>query len=74
MLYIFKVVDSPFFKFGFTDQINPWSRIQKEFWTNVHPPELCQKFNPENLKLIFLFEEDETDVEEPPPCPIHLMR
>jgi len=67
MLYIFKVVDLPFFKFGFTDQTNPWNRIQKEFWTNIHPEALCQKGDPENnpeklgphnLNLIFLFERD----------------
>ena len=59
MLYIFKVVDSPFFKFGFTDQVNPWNRIQRGFWTNVHPPELCQKLDPDNFELIFIFEGDE---------------
>ena len=59
MLHIFKVVDLPFSKLGFTDQTNPWNRIQKGFWTNIHPPELCQKLNPDNFELIFLFEGDE---------------
>ena len=59
MLYFFKVVDSPFFKFGWTEQKNAWSRIQNGFWTNAHPPELCSKLNLENLQLMFLFEGDE---------------
>ena len=58
MLYFFKVISSPFFKFGWTEKDNPWDRIQNGFWTNVHPPELCQKLDPDNLDLIFLFEED----------------
>jgi hypothetical protein len=58
MLYVFKVTDTAFFKFGWTEQRNPWDRIQNGMWTNSHPPELCQKLNPENLELIFLFEGD----------------
>ena len=59
MLYIFKVVDSPFFKFGFTDQTNPWNRIQNGFWTNVHPKELCGKLGFQNFNLLHVFEGDE---------------
>ena len=58
MLYIFKVRDFGFFKFGFTDQTNPWNRIQAGFWSNVHPKELCGKLDPENFELIYLFEGD----------------
>jgi len=58
MLYIFKVRDSSFFKLGWTAQANPWDRIQNGFWTNVHPPELCQKLNPDNFESIFVFEGD----------------
>jgi len=58
MLYVFKVVDLPWFKFGFTDQTNPWFRIQAGFWSNVHPKALCQKLDPENFELIYLFEGD----------------
>ena len=59
MLYIFKVVDLSWFKFGFTDQKNPWNRIQTGFWTNVHPMELCGKLGAEQFQLIHLFEGDE---------------
>ena len=55
MLYFFKVLDSPFFKFGWTEQANPWNRIQTGFWSNVHPKELCNRLGPENLELIYLF-------------------
>ena len=58
MLYLFKVINSPFFKFGWTEKEDPWDWIRNGFWTNSHPPELCQKLNPENLELIFLFEGD----------------
>ena len=59
MLYIFKVVDLPFFKFGFTDETNPWNRIQNGFWTNVHPKELCGKLGFQNFNLLHVFEGDE---------------
>ena len=59
MLYIFKLLDAPWFKFGFTDQRNPWDRIQNGFWTNTHPPDLCQRLSANNLDLIFLFEGDQ---------------
>jgi hypothetical protein len=58
MLYVFKVLNTPFFKFGWTEKEDPWDRIQTGFWTNVHPKELCGKLHPENLELIFLFEGD----------------
>ena len=58
MLYFFKVLHSPFFKFGWTERTNPWRRIESGFWSNIHPNELCQKLGPENLDLIFLFEGD----------------
>ena len=58
MLYIFKVVDLPWFKFGYTEQTNPWNRIQTGFWTNVHPTELCGRLGPECFELIALFEGD----------------
>ena len=59
MLYVFAVVDSQYFKFGFTAQSNPWNRIQKGFWTNLHPTELCGKLGSEQFQLIHLFEGDE---------------
>ena len=55
MLYFFKIIDSPFFNFGSTEKEDPWDRIRNGFWTNSHPPELCQKLNPDSLKLIVLF-------------------
>ena len=81
MLYVFDVVNSHYFKFGWTERSNPYDRINNGFWTNIHPDELCQKGNPENpeklspenLNLIFLFEGDkklETVVKSlfPPEC------
>ena len=58
MLYFFKVLNSPFFKFGWTERKNPWRRIESGLWTNIHPNELCGKLSHENLDLIFLFEGD----------------
>ena len=64
MLYVFEVLESSYFKFGWTERQNPYDRINNGCWTNLHPDELCQKGNPENpeklgpenLNLIFLFE------------------
>ena len=56
MLYIFKVVDLPWVKFGWTEQTNAWSRIQNGFWTNLHPPELCNRLGQDDLELLFVFE------------------
>ena len=58
MLYVFDVVDSQYFKFGLTAQSNPWNRIQKGFWTNLHPMELCGKLGSQNLNLVHVFEGD----------------
>ena len=66
MLYVFEVLESNYFKFGWTERPNACDRIQSGFWTNVHPEELCQKGDPENpaklapsnLNLMFLFEGD----------------
>ena len=56
MLYFFKVLDSPWVKFGWTEQADPWNRIQTGFWSNVHPKEICNRLGPENLELLCLFE------------------
>ena len=67
MLYIFEVLESNYYKFGWTERPNAHARLQNGFWTNVHPEELCQKGDPENnpeqlgphnLNLIFFFEGD----------------
>ena len=66
MLYIFEVLESNYFKFGWTERHNIYERVQNGFWTNIHPEELCQKGDPErleklapsNLNLMFLFEGD----------------
>ena len=67
MLYIFEVLESNYFKFGWTERQNAYDRIQNGFFTNIHPEELCQKGDPENsreklspnnLHLTFLFEGD----------------
>ena len=64
MLYIFEVLESNYFKFGWTERHNAYDRIQNGFWTNIHPEELCYKGDPErpeklapsNLNIILLFE------------------
>ena len=58
MLYGFYVVNSQYFKFGFTAQTNPWNRIQKGFWTNLHPMELRGKWGSQNLIVLHVFEGD----------------
>ena len=66
MLYVFEVLESSYFKLGWTERHNPYDRINNGCWTNLHPDEWCQKGNletpeklgPENLNLIFLFEGD----------------
>ena len=58
ILYVFDVVDSQYFKFGFTAQSNPWNRIQNGFWTNLHPMELCGKLGSQTLNLVHVFEGD----------------
>ena len=67
MLYIFDVLESNYFKFGWTERPNAHDRIQNGFWTNIHPEALCQKgdpennpekFAPSNLNLTFLFQGD----------------
>ena len=81
MLYVYAVLESSYFKFGWTERHNPYDRINNGFWTNLHPDALCQKGNPENpeklgpenLNLIFLFEGDnklETVIKSlfPPDC------
>ena len=59
MLYFFKIRDAPWVKFGFTNQENPWNRIGNGFYTNSHPPELCNRLGQDNLELIFVFEGDQ---------------
>ena len=56
MLYFFKVLVLVFIKFGWTENENPFNRIQRGFWSNVHPKELCNRLGPENLELLYLFE------------------
>ena len=51
MLYLFKVVDTPFLKMGFTNGC-PWRRVATGFWSNVHPSECCGKLGWENLQLM----------------------
>ena len=54
MLYVFKVLDTPFVKMGFTDSC-PYRRIAVGFWSNVHPAECCGKLGWSNLHLLALF-------------------
>ena len=59
MLYVFRVVDSQYIKFGWAERKNPYDRIINGFWTNDHPDELCGRLGAENLELIYLFEGDQ---------------
>ena len=51
MIYIFELVGTNYIKLGYTRNENVYYRIQYGFWTNKHPPELCGKLSPVNLKL-----------------------
>jgi len=54
MLYVFKIVDTPFLKMGFTSGC-PWRRVTRGFWSNVHPSECCGKLGWHNLELLAVF-------------------
>ena len=54
MLYIFKVVDAPFIKMGFTGSC-PWQRIATGFWSNIHPLQCCSKLGWQDLELVALY-------------------
>ena len=56
MLYIFDVVNSQYFKFGWTERPNAYDRIQNGFWTTLHPKELCGRLGSENLNLVHVLE------------------
>ncbi len=55
MLYIFRIKDQPFFKFGYTAS-SPWRRAATGFWSNVHPAALCNKLSYADLELVGLYD------------------
>ena len=61
MLYVFKVLDTPFVKMGFTDSC-PYRRIAVGFWSNLHPAECCGKLGWSNLHLLALFKGTKEEV------------
>jgi hypothetical protein len=54
MLYVFKVLDTPFVKMGFTSTC-PYRRIAAGFWSNVHPRCCCGKLGWSDLQLLALY-------------------
>ncbi len=69
MLYVFKVLDSPFVKMGYTDGC-PYRRIATGFWSNVHPEACCGKLGWSSLQLLALYtgsKEQEQAVKEAVP-------
>ena len=54
MLYIFKVRDLPFIKFGFT-RICIWERIATGFWSNVRPKDCCGALAWDDLEVLALY-------------------
>ena len=56
MLYVFSVGSTAeWYKIGITTQTDIWGRVQDGFWSNKHPPELCNKLDFEGLTLVALF-------------------
>ncbi len=71
-LYVFEIRGEPYFKMGFT-AVCPWLRIRDGLWSNVHPPDCCNKLGWGDLTLVALFEGslvDERELQEaiPPEC------
>ena len=60
MLYLFKVVDAPYVKMGFTSSC-VWQRIATGLWSNVRPAECCGKLGWSDLDLLVLFPGDKQD-------------
>jgi hypothetical protein len=54
MLYVFKVVDTPYVKMGFSNGC-PYRRIALGLWSNVHPKECCGRLGWSDLQLLALF-------------------
>jgi hypothetical protein len=71
-LYVFEIRGAPYVKMGFT-AVCPWLRICDGLWSNVHPPDCCNKLGWSDLTLVALFEGslvDERELQEaiPPEC------
>jgi hypothetical protein len=54
MLYVFKVVGTPYVKMGYSNGC-PYRRIATGLWSNVHPTECCGKLGWSDLQLLALF-------------------
>ena len=54
MLYISRIKDQPYVKFGYTAS-SPWRRAATGFWSNVHPVALCNKLSYADLELVGLY-------------------
>ena len=74
MIYIFEIVETNYFKLGFTKTENVYYRIKNNgFYTNKHPIEICNKLGHVHLKLLFVYQGDiniETHIKKkfPPLC------
>jgi uncharacterized C2H2 Zn-finger protein len=54
MLYIFKLRDVPYIKFGYTSD-SPWARVSNGFWSNLHPLQCCNRLSFSHLDLVALY-------------------
>ena len=61
MLYIFKIGETGFVKFGWTEAASPWRRAANGFWGVVHPGACCGKLGWSSLELIGLWEGGRAD-------------
>ena len=55
VVYVFEFPGS-WFKVGYTAHC-PYQRLDRGFWGNIHPPELCGRLD--DARLLYLFEDDE---------------
>ena len=59
MIYIFEIIETNYFKLGFTKTENVYYRIKNNgFYTNKHPTEICNKLGHIHLKLLFVYQGD----------------
>ena len=62
MIYVFEIIETNYFKLGYTKNENVYYRIKHNgFYTNEHPIEICNKLGPTNLKLLLIFCRFEAD-------------
>ena len=60
MLSIFRIRGAPVVKMGFTGHC-PWRRVANGLWSNIHPPQCCNRLSWHDLELIALFKGGKSD-------------